>query len=187
MPSPRITKGDRDGVYFITLTVLEWINIFTKKEYFHVLRDSLRFCIQNKGLLVYEYVFMTNHIHMIIGAREDGDSIDEIVWNFKKFTTHEFKKLIENDNRNYVGRLLKRSYFKRTDVELQVWQKEHYAETIFSEKFRNQKSRYIWMNPVKEEYVLNPEDWYYSSARQKILGLDAGCEEVAVPCAEWDI
>ena len=71
-PSPRIQKNDISNIYFLTITVIEWINIFTKPRYFEVLRDSLQYCIEHKGLMLYEYVFMTNHIHLIVGVRDDG-------------------------------------------------------------------------------------------------------------------
>jgi REP element-mobilizing transposase RayT len=67
-PMPRILRGDTENIYFLTPTVVEWIDVFTKWEYFEILADSLKYCIKNKGLVLYEYVFMTNHIHLIVGV-----------------------------------------------------------------------------------------------------------------------
>lgn len=63
MPIPRIPKDEWGTIYFLTLTVIEWINIFTKHEYFEVLVNNLRF-YQKKGLRIHGYVLMTNHLHL---------------------------------------------------------------------------------------------------------------------------
>jgi putative transposase len=44
---------DQQGIYFITFAVVEWIDVFTRKEYSNIVIESLRYCIQHKGLKVY--------------------------------------------------------------------------------------------------------------------------------------
>ncbi len=53
------------GVYFTTSTIIEWIPVFTKKEYFDIVVQSLSYCRQNKGLKLFAYVVMDNHVHLI--------------------------------------------------------------------------------------------------------------------------
>lgn len=50
----------------------------------------MNYCIQEKGLSVHAYVYMTSHIHLIVTAF-DGE-LQNVVRDFKKFTS---KKLIE--------------------------------------------------------------------------------------------
>src|SRR3989338_3450566 len=45
-----------NGVYFITSTIIEWIPVFTKREYFDIIVQSLSYCRQNKGLKLFAYV-----------------------------------------------------------------------------------------------------------------------------------
>lgn len=78
MPIPKINKENKNLLHFLTLTTIEWINVFAQPEYFKILVDSLKYCQDNKGLLLYEYVFMTNHIHMILAAKE-GFDLSEII------------------------------------------------------------------------------------------------------------
>ena len=197
-PQSRRQKGDKGGYYFLTITVVEWINIFTKPRYFELLRDSLQFCIDQKGLVLYEYVFMTNHIHLIARASEDSDGLalnraysgtglDAIIRDFKRFTTQEIKKLLKEDNRSYILRVLKNSLKFKKGSEFQIWQRENYAEEIYSDEFRDTKVNYIHNNPVKKQYVLRPEDWLYSSARQKIQELEPDHPNVVLPCAKWEV
>jgi REP element-mobilizing transposase RayT len=253
-PMPRIHRGDTENIYFLTPTAVEWIDVFTKREYFEILADSLKYCIKNKGLVLYEYVFMTNHIHLIVGMDGSktlqvqdraiepamsgkgmtdraiepamlaeksanktvksaqsisndiinrpknkitttagsvalsgaGSGLDSIIRDFKSYTTYQMKTLIKTDNRKYIQRLIKNSYSKDKANDFQLWQRENYAVQIVSEKFLDIKINYIWQNPVKKGYVFNPEDWFYSSARQKTLRLPANHSGVALPCTEWE-
>ncbi len=45
------------------------------------------------------------------------------------------------------------------------WENEYYPIELFNNEIMSQKLDYIHQNPVKEGVVLNPEDFYYSSAR----------------------
>jgi REP element-mobilizing transposase RayT len=47
----------------------------------------------------------------------------------------------------------------------QIWTHENHAEHIYSQKFITQKVNYIHNNPVKSGLVTQPEDYFYSSAR----------------------
>jgi len=168
MSTRRINQENENSMHFITLTIIEWIDIFTKPEYFQVIIDSLKYCRKNKGFKLYEYVIMTNHIHLIVRAKE-GHKLSQIISDFKKYTTREILSLLEKDNRRYILNLFKNSFAKKIGYEKQIWQRENYPEVIMSDKFLREKIKYIYKNPVKKEYVVNPEDWLYSSARNRIL------------------
>jgi REP element-mobilizing transposase RayT len=73
---------DQGGVYFITCQVVGWVAIFSRKVYRDIV--SLKYCIENKGLIVYSYVIMTNHLHMVIGS--ETNSLSDTVRDFKRFT-----------------------------------------------------------------------------------------------------
>ena len=65
----RIT-GD---VFFVTDTVVDWVDVFTRPIYKHIILESLEYCQQNKGLVIYAWVLMSNHLHAIVGS--SGDNI----------------------------------------------------------------------------------------------------------------
>ncbi|WP_431844486.1 transposase [Pedobacter superstes] len=56
--------------HFITCTVHQWTDVFTRNEYIEILLDSIRFCQSSKGLQVYTWVIMSNHIHMIVNSNK---------------------------------------------------------------------------------------------------------------------
>ena len=168
MPTLRINQINEECCHFLTITTIEWIDIFTNEDYFKLIVDSLKFCRQNKELLLYEYVIMTNHLHLISQAKE-GYKLSQIISDFKKYTTREILKLLKNDNRRYIISLIKNSFSKKSGYENQIWQRENYPEVIESEKFFLEKVNYIYNNPVKRGFVSKSENWLYSSARNRIL------------------
>jgi hypothetical protein len=42
---------DKEGVYFVTATVVDWIDVFTRDIYRNILLNSIRFCQKYKGLM----------------------------------------------------------------------------------------------------------------------------------------
>jgi len=132
MPSVRISKDNENEVYFLTIKVIEWIDIFTTPAYFQVIIGSLKFCQENKGLLLYEYVILTNHLHLIVQAKK-GHILSQIISDFKKYTTREILKLLQEDNRKYILNLIKNSFARKKGYQKQIWQRENYPEMIVSE------------------------------------------------------
>jgi hypothetical protein len=64
--------------YFLTLTVVGWIDVFTRKNHKDAIIESLRYCIANKGLNIYCFCLMTNHLHLISNCNEPFELKDDI-------------------------------------------------------------------------------------------------------------
>lgn len=153
---------DQQGLYFITSTVVQWIDVFTRKQYADIIVDSLNFCIKNKGLKVYGWVIMSNHIHLIIACR-DGHNLSDTLRDLKKYTSTQIVKAIENttteSRKHWLLWLLKKG------DSIMFWQPDNHVMEITSEKFFLQKLNYIHQNPVRAGIVDREEDYVYSSAR----------------------
>jgi REP element-mobilizing transposase RayT len=87
---------DQFTAYFITLTIIDWVDVFTRKEYKDIVIDSLNYCIQHKGLQVYEFVIMSNHLHLILSSSKEP--LSGIIRDFKKFTAKRIIEAIQNIN-----------------------------------------------------------------------------------------
>jgi putative transposase len=59
-------------IHFLTMTVVGWADIFSRQLYRDILIESMRYCTANKGLIVYSYAIMTNHIHCIWQAKNSN-------------------------------------------------------------------------------------------------------------------
>ena len=44
---------NQQGVHFVTFSVVEWVDVFTRKEYKDIVVESLIYCQQKKGLIIY--------------------------------------------------------------------------------------------------------------------------------------
>jgi putative transposase len=153
MPSVRIIKALKDQVYFVTFTVHNWYYLFDRHNRFDILENSFMFCQKNKGLKIFAFVFMLNHLHFI-GTAPD---MIAVIHDMKTYLAKELKKNIGNTEPKIL-RLFEK------DGEFHFWKDTNFPKLVESEDFLHQKIEYIESNPVRKQYVLCPEDWRWSSA-----------------------
>lgn len=156
----------KDSSYFMTLTVVNWADVFTRPVYKDAIIDSLKYCVKNKGLNIYAYVIMTNHLHLILNTNTNHE-LKDTIRDFKRHTSSVITNLIlsEPESRrewlmSLFGIAAKQSSKKQ---EIKFWQSGNHAIELFSEKFVWEKINYIHNNPVRAKFVKKPEDWIYSS------------------------
>ena len=151
-----------EGIYphFITSTVVHWIPVFCRDDYFRVLADSLNYCIEQRGLHVHAYVIMPNHFHMI--CSQDAGDISGVVRDIKRFTSHSLTQMLERDGRTIWLRAMKNA--AESTFQAKLWDEAFHPEQLHSRAFYDQKLNYIHNNPVRAGYVDNPLAWRYSSA-----------------------
>ncbi len=80
--------NDQTKAHFITASVVDWVDVFSRKIYKDIIIESLDFCIKNKGMILYGYVIMTNHIHMVI--QSENGKLSDLIRDFKKFLLEIF-------------------------------------------------------------------------------------------------
>jgi len=51
--SRKFKFGDSSELYFVNFAVINWIDLFIRKEYKEIVLDSWRFCQKEKGLEIY--------------------------------------------------------------------------------------------------------------------------------------
>jgi len=162
---------DRSGLYFLTFTAVDGVDIFTRKIYRDIIINSFTFCRKKKGLQVWAFVIMSNHVHCILSAK--NGNLPDIIRDFKRNTASTILKAIKEHGESRGDWMLKRFEFAaRRNVrnsDYQFWTQDYHPEEILSEKFASQKLNYIHMNPVKAGLVDKAEDWLYSSCRNYLL------------------
>ena len=154
MPSLRIPKHNNTGCYFATLTGQQWYYIFDRKNRWNILADALNYCVEHKGLQIYGYVFMLNHIHLLFFSSDSAGFIRD----YKAFTTKLLKENITKTEPNLL------ELFCDDAGAFQIWQSTNMPLYVETDAFFIQKLQYIYENPVKKTYVINAEDWYWWSA-----------------------
>ena len=152
----------------MTDTVVDWVDIFTRPTYKHIILESLQYCVQQKGLIIYAWVLMSNHLHTIVSC-EENIKIGDIWRDWKKFTSKKILATLVNDTvESRREWMLDRFEFRaRNDKRIKqykFWQDGNGEQLIFSVDYLQQKLNYIHNNPVKAEFVNCPEEYRYSSA-----------------------
>ncbi len=150
-----------DGLYFITFAVQGWVDVFTRNKYKDILVDNLAYCQKQKGLELFAWCIMTNHVHMIAKA-EGKYSLSEILRDFKKYTSKAvIKAIVDNDFESRREMLLK--HFS-TPEGIRFWRSDNNPVELWSNAVITEKLNYIHLNPVEEGLVFRAEDYVYSSA-----------------------
>ncbi len=158
---------EQHGLNYITLTVVGWIDIFTRQRYRDIVIESLRYCQQHKGLHIVGYVIMSNHIHMVVYT--EGYALSDVLRDFKKFTATQILKSIETEpesRREWLLYLFKFYAKHKTDNrQYQFWQQDNHPIALWTLEVIWQKLTYIHLNPVRAGIVEVAWDYLYSSAR----------------------
>ncbi|WP_372933815.1 REP-associated tyrosine transposase [Mariniphaga sediminis] len=150
-----------DGVYFVSFAVQNWVDVFTRNEYKNILVENLRYCQEYKGLEIFAWCIMTNHLHLIIRAKE-GHFLPDILRDYKKFTSKVLIKSITNNLQESRKEWLLEQF--KTSEGFRFWRGDNKPVELWSNKVIDQKIDYIHQNPVEEGLVFKAEDYVYSSA-----------------------
>ncbi len=158
------------GIYFVTFTVVFWLDVFVRARYKALFVESLNFCIKNKGLRVHAWCLMSSHAHLIISATNpEQTNLSDIIRDFKKFTAGQIIRDIEAGPESRQEWLLDKFKFaagkNSRNTTYQFWQQNNHAEELSSNHFQEQKLHYIHQNPVQEGWVAEAHHYLYSSAR----------------------
>ena len=137
-------------------------------EYKQIVVGSFDYCRKHKGLELYGYVIMTNHIHLIARAKEPFQ-LSHIVRDFKQFTANQLLPLLQSSQEIRRDWMMKRFEFAAREHQrnsvFQIWTHENHAIELFTRKVAQQKLDYLHHKPVRASIVEKPEDYLYSSAR----------------------
>lgn len=168
-----MTKGttsyrikNEEGLYYLTFATVEWIDVFTRKRYKDIVVESLRYCPKEKGLALYSWVLMSNHMHLIVKAKE-GYKLSAIIRDFKKFTAQQIIKSIKEEPESrrewLLSEMLKAGKANSKEQTYQLWRNDNHPIELYNNEVINQKINYIHKNPVEEGIVIKAEDYLYSS------------------------
>jgi putative transposase len=158
---------DKDGIYFITPTIVCWVDLFSKKEYCKIILDSLRHCQKEKGLIIHAWCIMTSHLHLIVSSKKDN--LENILRDFKSYTSKSIVKQIKDGNdsrKEWILDILKSKAEPLNRItNFKVWQDGNHPIQLETNNMIDQRLNYLHQNPVEQGIVDAPELYVYSSAR----------------------
>lgn len=165
--SEKYKFNNPEGIYFVTSTVVFWIDLFTRKEYKHIVLDSLKYYQHKRGLMLHAYCIMPSHLHMIISNNDE--ELSATLRDFKKMTNKKIVEeinLINESRREWLLRAFSRAGKKlKRIVAYKLWRDGNHPIELDSASLVSEKLDYIHRNPVEDGIVDEPEYYWYSSAR----------------------
>ncbi len=69
---------DQEKFYFVTFTIVYWLDVFIRQEYRNIFIESIKYCQKEKGLLLGAYCIMTSHVHLALGTKGD-EKLEDIL------------------------------------------------------------------------------------------------------------
>ena len=156
-----------EGWYFVSFATVFWLSVFTRRIYKDCIVKHLKFCIEEKGMVLGAWIVMSNHVHLIFRAKENNPS--DLIKSLKVYTSKQLQKNIENNiqesRKEWLLWMMERAGSKNSNVKKrQFWQQHNKPIELWSAKVIDQKLDYIHNNPVEAGFVREPQDWKYSSA-----------------------
>ena len=145
---------------FTTITCLKWNPILEDDRHKEIIINSLRFLTKESRAVIYGFVIMMNHFHLIwqiMGEHDRGD----VQRDFLKFTGQQILKNFRNEN----SLKLKDLFVQAKDRKYQVWERNSLSIPLWTPKVLLQKLEYIHNNPIRAGLCKESEDYKYSSAR----------------------
>ena len=153
--------------YFISFATVYWLDVFTRSIYRDIVVDSINYCVKEKGLIVYAWVIMTSHVHMIIGTKKD--KMQNIVRDLKKHTSKAIINAIKDNpsesRKEWLLWMIERAGTRNSNnKKYQFWQQHNHPIELSDNKIIDQKLNYLHDNPVEEGFVNEAYEYKYSSA-----------------------
>jgi putative transposase len=124
--------------------------------------------------VVYGYVVMPEHFHLLISEPETGDPSIVMKVVKERFTRHINRKRKSSAAQTLLWNI----------TRTPLWQKRFYDFNVWSRRKRVEKLRYMHRNPVKRGLVARPEEWKWSSYRSYAYG-EPGL--VRINSQEWPL
>ncbi len=119
---------------FFTATILEWKPLLKEDKYKDIIIESLRFLVKEKPVVVYAFVIMSNHIHLV-WQMQAGHTKENVQRDFLKFTGQMIKYDLQKNN----TALLESFLVKAKDRQYQFWERNALSIDLFSEAVLMQK------------------------------------------------
>lgn len=174
-----------DKLHYITLQVVEWVDIFSREVDRKIIVENLAYCQANKDLEIYAWVIMSNHVHLLL--RSNKEELSDMLRDFKSYTSKKIIEQVSSDGESRKVWMLKifqqAAFSYKRNADYQFWTHDNHAEIAFSNKFIEQKLAYIHNNPVRAGLVEKPEDYIYSSAVDYAGG--KGLLEIELITTKW--
>ena len=171
----QIENHENHAVYFITKILHQRIPVFSLSEkYSLIVIDNLKFYREKFGFLLYGFVIMPEHYHIVIDTMEKY-SIMKIKEDMNKYISRVIIKDIKTRHPKTLEKLQIETPVRKghRPHRYRLFQKGRYDFEIVTPSKLLEKLEYMHNNPLRAGLVEKPEDYLFSSARNYVWGDDS--------------
>lgn len=168
---PRRTFNIPGHAHFLTCSCYHRYDLLASAEACRLLGVALRDARERAHFDLWGYVFMPNHVHLVIRPRNDNYSMASIQRSFKEPFARGFVSFLGR----HAPRLLEPLRFGQTPSHFhRVWQRGGgFDRNLYTPEYIRRAIAYTEANPVRSGLVESPEEWRWSSARVRAGYSDA--------------
>ena len=130
----RYHARESDRGYFITATVVEWLPVFASTACCDIVVRSLEYCCEHKGLAIYAWVILDNHLHAILAAPD----LSAVLRDLKSFTAKQLVQQIKLERREWLLNQLRHYRAAHKPNEYQLWQEGSHPQRILHDEMMEQ-------------------------------------------------
>ena len=142
MPRRGRASLNEQHIFFVTTTIRNHERILASSQVLSGLYDILKTVVANHEAQLYGYVFMPNHIHLLVGVKGGGKELSTFMRELKTYSS--------------------RTLFPDRGS---IWMDRFDDVAIYTEEQFCIKLNYIHNNPARAGLSATPEDHLFSSAR----------------------
>ena len=151
--------NERNHARYLTFSTYKGTRLFASDRVRDVFADQLAETQTRHFVLIYAWVLMPNHAHLLVRAPVDGN-LTPFLRGLKSGVARTLLRRWRSLDARILPKLLD------TNQRHRVWQHGGgYDRNIISDQEFDEKVGYIHMNPVRAGLVERPLDWAWSSAR----------------------
>ena len=143
--------------------------------------ESIESAREKHNFSLWAFVFMPEHVHLLINPMDEQYNISNILKDIKTDTARKAVKYLKENNPSGLSKLNTAQKYRK----YRFWQKGGgYDRNIIKEKTLKDAVEYIHNNPVRKALVNEPGKWYYSSYNCWLNGFD---EPIRIDKETWPL
>ncbi len=124
--------------------------------------DAIEDVRPNWPVDLWAYVFMPEHVHILVAPREPGVEVGRFIGSIKEKTARRAVSWLETNAPSWIRRI---TVWEGNRERRRFWQPGGgYDRNVRNETALVSMIEYIHANPVRRGLVRSPEDWEWSSA-----------------------
>ncbi|MHC4642296.1 MAG: REP-associated tyrosine transposase [Planctomycetota bacterium] len=131
--------------------------------------ESVERAREKHNFSLWAFVFMPDHVHLLIKPMDEEYSISNILKDIKTDTARKAVKYLKENKPSELSKLNTAQRYRK----YRFWQKGGgYDRDIIKESTLIDSVEYIHNNPLRKSLVDEPGKWYYSSYNCWMNGVD---------------